>query len=224
MLRLEFSFPRAGVAGAVLDAVPEAESVEVDNVLPMPGGRAMQFLTVACTAACDTASITEALDGQVLYAGSGIDDGGTRHALVVIDFATSALSTLVGEGCVPHRLVARRGSTEAVVTVRDWTALRDLAATVEREYGTFDLGGTTELDRPGYPLGRDKFEYGLRNHLTADQIDVLRTAYEMGHFAVPQQATSGEVASALDISRSTLSERLRRAQNNLLWALFGHSR
>lgn len=221
MLRLEFSLPSAGVVGSVFDAASDAESVEVDNALPMGDGRAMQFLTVSCrTAAADTAAIAESIDGQVMYAGSAVDDRTTRHFLVVVDFATSVLSCLVGEGVVPHRLLARRGRTEAVVTVNDWTYLRDLASTVEAEYGGFDLGRTTELDRPGYPLGRDKFEYSIRNHLTGDQVDVLRTAYEMGHFAVPQQATSTEVASALDISRSTLSERLRRAQHNLLWALF----
>lgn len=225
MLRLEFSLPPAGVVGSVLDAAPEVESVEVDNALPMGDGRAMQFLSVSGrSAVTDASSIASSIDGEVLYTGSAVDDSPTRYLLVVVDFALSVLSSLVGEGVVPHRLVARRGHTEAVVTVKDWTYLRELASTVEAEYGSFDLGRTTELDRPGYPLGRDKFEYSLRNHLTGDQIDVLRTAYEMGHFAVPQQATSTEVASALDISRSTLSERLRRAQNNLLWALFGHSR
>jgi predicted DNA binding protein len=129
-------------------------------------------------------------------------------------------ASVVAERAIPYRLVADGRRLRAVVAVEDWSQLRDLAATVEREYGGFDLRRTTELERPGGPLGRDDLEYGIRGKLTADQLEILRTAYEMGHFAVPQQATSTEVAEALDIGRSTFSERIRRSQNNLLRVLF----
>jgi hypothetical protein len=52
--------------------------------------------------------------------------------------------------------------------------------------------------------------------LTDRQREALRTAYEMGHFKIPRTASLDEVAAELDISASSLSERLRRAQTHLI--------
>ncbi|WP_135820108.1 helix-turn-helix domain-containing protein [Halostella litorea] len=52
--------------------------------------------------------------------------------------------------------------------------------------------------------------------LTDRQREALRTAYELGHFEVPRRATLAEVAAELDISASSASERLRRAQTRLV--------
>ena len=53
---------------------------------------------------------------------------------------------------------------------------------------------------------------GLTNH----QQEALRTAYELGYFDIPRQASLQEVASELDIAASSVSERLRRAQTRLI--------
>jgi len=52
--------------------------------------------------------------------------------------------------------------------------------------------------------------------LTDRQHEALRTAYEMGHFDIPRQASLAEVAAELDVSASSVSERLRRAQTRLI--------
>jgi len=52
--------------------------------------------------------------------------------------------------------------------------------------------------------------------LTDRQREALAAAYEMGYFEVPRGASLGEVAATLDISASSLSERLRRAQTCLV--------
>lgn len=52
--------------------------------------------------------------------------------------------------------------------------------------------------------------------LTDPQREALRTAYEMGYFAVPRGASLGEVAEEVGIGTSALSERLRRAQTRLV--------
>ena len=44
----------------------------------------------------------------------------------------------------------------------------------------------------------------------------VRTAYEMGQFDIPRQASLEDVAAELDISASSLSERLRHAQTHLV--------
>jgi len=61
----------------------------------------------------------------------------------------------------------------------------------------------------------------MSGKLSDDQLEVLETAYQMGYFKVPQEVTAEEIASELDISRSTLSERLRRVEHNICELLFG---
>lgn len=53
-------------------------------------------------------------------------------------------------------------------------------------------------------------------NVSEKQRAVLLTALEMGYFEIPRDSTLGEVAEALDISPNSASERLRRAQTNLL--------
>lgn len=52
--------------------------------------------------------------------------------------------------------------------------------------------------------------------LTEPQFEALVTAYEMGYFDESQRVTQDEIAAELDISRSAVSERLRRAQEHLV--------
>ncbi|MUV89743.1 hypothetical protein GJ629_07410 [Halapricum sp. CBA1109] len=55
-----------------------------------------------------------------------------------------------------------------------------------------------------------------RGRLTDAQFDALVTAYEMGYFEEGRQVTQADVAAELGICRSSLSERLRRAQQELV--------
>ncbi|MBV0902840.1 helix-turn-helix domain-containing protein [Haloarcula salina] len=52
--------------------------------------------------------------------------------------------------------------------------------------------------------------------LTDRQQEALRTAYELGYFEIPRRASLEDVAAELDISASSVSERLRRAQTQLI--------
>jgi hypothetical protein len=52
--------------------------------------------------------------------------------------------------------------------------------------------------------------------LTDPQREALRTAYELGYFAIPRGASLEDVASELGITPSSLSERLRRAQTHII--------
>jgi hypothetical protein len=52
--------------------------------------------------------------------------------------------------------------------------------------------------------------------LTDRQREALRIAYELGYFDIPRQASLERVAAELGISASSVSERLRRAQTELI--------
>lgn len=71
---------------------------------------------------------------------------------------------------------------------------------------SFTLRRLYEITHP-----RSGGQYGL----TRKQTDALTTAWEMGYFDLPRQATMEEVADELGIAPQSLSDRLRRAQNTL---------
>jgi predicted DNA binding protein len=52
--------------------------------------------------------------------------------------------------------------------------------------------------------------------LTDRQDEALRIAYERGYFDIPRGASLEDVAAELDVSPSSVSERLRRAQTRLI--------
>jgi predicted DNA binding protein len=52
--------------------------------------------------------------------------------------------------------------------------------------------------------------------LTDRQHEALRIAYELGYFDVPRRTSLEEIGAELDISPSSVSERLRRAQARLI--------
>jgi hypothetical protein len=55
-----------------------------------------------------------------------------------------------------------------------------------------------------------------RGRLTDRQLEVLETAHRLGYFDCPRAANATEVAAALGIDPSTLSEHLRAAQRKLV--------
>jgi predicted DNA binding protein len=56
----------------------------------------------------------------------------------------------------------------------------------------------------------------LSQDITPKQLDLLRAAYEEGYFDQPARITADKLAEKVGISRSTLSEHLRKAEYKLL--------
>ncbi|WP_049927348.1 helix-turn-helix domain-containing protein [Halopiger goleimassiliensis] len=54
------------------------------------------------------------------------------------------------------------------------------------------------------------------SELSAEQRDALLTAYRQGYFEVPRRTTLTELADAVEISDSALSQRIRRATGSLV--------
>ena len=57
---------------------------------------------------------------------------------------------------------------------------------------------------------------GSQFGLSPKQTEALTTAWEMGYFKLPREATMEQVASELGIASQSLSDRLRRAQSTLV--------
>lgn len=83
------------------------------------------------------------------------------------------------------------------------------------EFHSYSLGTPFEmsLDRLYNP-----FEERSRDKLTPAQRETVLMAYENGYFDIPRGITLVELGEQLGISDQSVSERLRRAQSNLVTA------
>jgi len=81
-----------------------------------------------------------------------------------------------------------------------------------------DVGDVDIAVERVHPLGATEGDTaGARRwSITSAQEAALRTALEMGYFAVPRETDASEVAAALGVSKSAFLERLRRGHRALL--------
>lgn len=223
MLRIEFQVELAGISSHLFDIDEPVTSIEIDNALPVAGDMVFLFLSVKCNSeitadqlsdklsAIQIVDVTQAdLNQQIYYLGA------------IADLSdASVLSLLTENQAIPHRIVGKNAHLEVMASVRDWNHLKEVADAIETEHGSLELLGSTQTDSIGFPLGGNKLKQSMSGKLSEEQLEVLETAYRMGYFKVPQEVTAEEIASELDISRSTLSARLRRVEHNFCALLFG---
>lgn len=86
------------------------------------------------------------------------------------------------------------------------SAIRDVLRDYEAAGATPDLCKLAEFEGDGSPL----------DDLTDRQREVVGTAYDLGFYEVPREASTDDVAAALDVDAGTVSELLQRAERNLL--------
>lgn len=126
--------------------------------------------------------------------------------------------------CVIHELVSA-GFVAESLSYRDGDA-RFTGAVVGHDVleGVMSRAGETvgvRLERV-HPLGREEDRsIAQRWNVTPRQEEAIRTAFEMGYYAVPREADAAAVAAELRISKSAFLERLRRGQRALFEQLFG---
>ena len=106
-------------------------------------------------------------------------------------------------------LEAEGESEEWILRMRfdDRDQLDDFQRYCNEEDISFDLSQLHEITFP---------QTGARYGLTPKQNEALVTAWEMDYFESPREASLNDVADTLDIAQSSLSERLRRAQDELI--------
>ena len=59
--------------------------------------------------------------------------------------------------------------------------------------------------------------------LTDRQQEIVQTAFSMGYYEVPREASTDDIAREVDLDPSTVSEHLQRAEHNILSQLFQKS-
>jgi PAS domain S-box-containing protein len=140
--------------------------------------------------------------------------GGGRVELVVSE---SLLHAVSAAGASLQSATATPESAELVVEGAAETDVRELVGHVRDEYASVELVATRERDREITTVGRPG---GLVSELTDRQRESLEAAYRAGYFAWPRESTAEEVAASLDLAAPTLHGHLRKAEHQLLAALF----
>lgn len=223
MLRIEFQIQSAGISSKLFELDEQVHSIEIDNALPVTGEEVFLFLTTQFDAEISEATLADQLANvQIVDMSKAEVNQHTYYLGVIVELSdASVLGLLTENKAIPHRIVGRNAHLDVIATVRDWNHLKKVAGTIEDEHGSLELVGTTQTDTIGFPLGGNKIKQSMSGKLSDKQLEVLETAYRMGYFRVPQEVTAEEIANELNISRSTLSERLRRVEHNFCELLFG---
>lgn len=127
---------------------------------------------------------------------------------------------LTNEGFVAESLEYAPDGERYTGAVVGYDVLQGVLAAGAAHSGDGDRAGIT-VERI-HPLGpEDDQPVATRWSITPAQEAAIRTALEMGYFAVPRAADAGDVAGELGISKSAFLERLRRGQRALLEQVFG---
>jgi len=165
--------------------------------------------------------LEDAHDGAVSDTETPVDPVFTYGSKTVYRFSRSQ-----GRGCPCERVESfdcpvvdvhtRDGWLYLVFHAADMTELQGVITTLREEYPAVDIRRL--LRSRGDPSDHD-LVFVDRGRLTDRQREVLERAHEMGYFERPKGANAGEVAAALDISRSTFTEHLSAAQSKLLDAI-----
>ncbi|WP_323674930.1 helix-turn-helix domain-containing protein [Halorubellus sp. PRR65] len=118
--------------------------------------------------------------------------------------------------CPTADVAIRTDGVHVTFHVPDMTALQALVADLREQFPSLDV---KRLLRSTGDAGAHNLVFVDRSRLTERQLEVLETAHRMGYFQHPKGANAGEVATELDITRSTFSEHLAAAQSKLLDAI-----
>jgi predicted DNA binding protein len=213
------------VLAALESVVGGSGSVELDNAFYVEDGEWMESLTVASATPDEVIDRLDGVSGVSVFHVESIPSGPTETSLQrVVLFAKEpypfVLEMVLRRHAIPNRVVLQDGQVTVIATVAEWEDFREMADGVEEKLGTFELSRVNEKSTPGEPLDSGRLSAVLVSKLTDEQLDVLETAYSMGYFEVPREASAREVAERLGIQQSTFSERIRTAEAAFLDIVF----
>lgn len=191
--------------GDLLEVRPGVE-VRLEPVVPV-GQADLPFLWARSP---DVEAVTEALDGSSMVESVEPIDQVGDETLFRVDWAGELDGIVETIRETDAALLAGGGHGD------DWTfslrfqdhdALRTFYRTVVSDGVDVELEG---IHDPNLTVR------GTKHELTAEQREALLTAFEAGYFSVPRQTTLVELAEALGISDSAVSQRIRRGLHAVL--------
>ena len=208
----------------MFERIPDVRRIEFENAFYADEGNWIESLLVTSGSSFDPESVLSGLSRVELFHHGRVVSGETeptyRLTVVAHEPYPFLLGVILRENAIPNRLELLGTHFHGVVTVKEWEGFRTLADRIQAQFGRFELLSVNQVDTTGEPLGSGQIGRALRNELSPEQLNVLRTAHRMGYFDVPRRASADDIATELDIAQSTLSERLRHAEKRLFDLVF----
>ncbi|AFK19560.2 helix-turn-helix domain-containing protein [Haloferax mediterranei ATCC 33500] len=206
--------------------IDDVRSIELDNAFYVEDGTWIESLTVSSGTDFDPATLIEDISGVSLFYTQEIPTGPTnltirRLTILANESYPFILGLVLRNEAIPNRILLQRDTFQVVITVRNWDRFRDLADNIQETLGAFELLSVNQIDEPGEPLDSGRLTEVLVTKLPEEQLAILETAYNRGYFEVPREASATDIAEEFDIAQSTMSERLRTAERNLLEIIYG---
>lgn len=151
---------------------------------------------------------------------SSTDDGGSDE---VRTYTTDVdehcvCPTFCRSGCVPEVLAVRNGA----LRIGAYTDSRDTLGTVlERVRQNAANVRLRRLTTAAKTADSDGWRHEALDHvsLTEKQREAVQTAVDMGYYESPRDASLGDLADTLGVTRSALSQRLNAVETKLVTAL-----
>ncbi len=128
------------------------------------------------------------------------------YRMAWVDGIKAVVQSLVYEEGTITNAHGRNDRWSLRIVFPDHSALSRTYDYCQEEGLTVDVESVTEMDDE--PAG----QFGLSDA----QYETLITAYEMGYFQVPREATVDELGEELGVSAQSVSERLRRGHEKLV--------
>jgi hypothetical protein len=215
-----------GVMASLHQKLSDVRSIELDNAFYVEDGDWIESLTIAADTPFDIEEAVSQISGISLFYTSSIPTGSTgvdiqRVTILASESYPFILGLILRQEAIPNRIVMQGDSFEVVTTTRDWEQFRSLADEVEATLGEFKLLSVNQNEDPGEPLDSGRLTEVLVSKLTDKQLEILELAYNHGYFEIPRETSETKLADELDIAQSTVSERLRTAERELLEIIYG---
>lgn len=159
----------------------------------------------------DAAEVTAAIEGTMIPVFVGESHG--RYRLIHESERECPCECVGSMGCPVSRYIADTGTLTLEFHAVDYSELQTLIGELRESFPGIDLKRLIRapVNDPG-----DDVVVVDRSPLTRRQLEVLRTAHEMGYFTTPRQVNVSDVAEELEIHPSTAAEHLTIAHRKLL--------
>jgi len=196
--RLSIRLPEETWIHAVSTAHPETH---ITVLAAMPTG---ETGTGLIRVAGDAAGVREGMERQAGITSIAVLEATDDEALLQFDTTEPLVVLAAGEAGLP---------IEPPVRIRDGEATLDVTASHERLSA---LGEQLETFGMAYTVEHVYDSFDPETLLTDRQRRVLIAAVERGYYDTPRTCTLTDLASELNVAKSTLSEVLHRAEGTVL--------
>lgn len=191
-------------------------SLSVEGYVPTGGDSSRLFFTAP---SASTDDLLEAGENLFVFESVTVLSSDTDTTLFRATVSDDTLASLfVAEGAVLQSVVIDSGVGTAVVELYQTSDVRAFLDPLLQSIPDLELLSRRLRKREFQNF--DTIRHQFQSQLTDRQLEVLHSAYRSGFFESPRIQTGSELADSLDISQSTFTHHLRRAQRELCALVF----